>query len=275
VVIAFHAARFEYFWMTLGLFPAAAAGIALSAIEQMLPSQKARRVFVGTLWTLLISVSVPFAIGMLRDTQRVQRESLAFIDRNFGEQDLGFHPERALFCRLDPQPLPTYFSQHIFWEFLGPDSVARRESLVNEFRERPISFVVETYRLDQFPPPIRELLNSSYVPYHSAVMIPGFTFSGRSDADRFLDPIVPGTYRWLGNTDSGGAVEIEGRHLEQGDTITLDRRRYEARWSGSDTGFLVLAVTDPPNVSTQAFYAPIRVQSAQFGGVPHPVTAPR
>jgi hypothetical protein len=140
---------------------------------------------------------------------------------------------------------------------------------MRKFREKPVSFVVETYRLDQFPLAVRNLLTSAYVPYRAAVMIPGYTFSTSQDVHRELETFVPGTYRWMTTADgTNDVLELEGRTLQSGDTITLDRGWHAARWSGGARGFLVLAVDDLPDVGAGGFYQPRA--SYLFTGMPHP-----
>jgi hypothetical protein len=100
----FHAGAFFYFWMTLGLFPAAAFATARGPIQALLRPAAARLVVAG--WWLLLLLPGLVTLGlMLNDTQSVQRESLAFVHRNFTKADAGFHPESALFCRDDLPPL--------------------------------------------------------------------------------------------------------------------------------------------------------------------------
>jgi len=252
----FHAAAFEYFWMTLGLFPATAAAVAFGPVRALLPTARVRRLFYGIIWFLLGAGSVSLSAAMLSDTQRVQRESLAFIDRNFTTADRGFQPERALFYRDDPEPLPTFFAEVIYRRFSGPDSVAQIGALLNEFRERPIMFVVESWRLDQFPEAVRDQLERAYVPYHASVMIPGYSFGDGSIAPRQLDTFVPGVYRWWseGGEDESALV-VGGRTLRHGDSIALDRGLHEARLVGKGAGgFLAWAVPEPPGSGVSGFY---------------------
>ncbi|MEE9577098.1 MAG: hypothetical protein V3W35_06770 [Gemmatimonadota bacterium] len=107
-VMLFHAGAFPYFWMTLGLFTATAFAVSLDPIRSSFTSPKAWRIVAGSLWGFLVIQATFTQTGLLQDTQRVQRESLAFIDRNFTANQEGFHPERALFCRDTADPLPTF-----------------------------------------------------------------------------------------------------------------------------------------------------------------------
>jgi hypothetical protein len=52
--------------------------------------------------------------------------------------------------------------------------------------------VLDSYRLDYFPRPVRQLLVDAYVSYNASVTIPGFSFVGPGSAQRF-DAFVTGT----------------------------------------------------------------------------------
>lgn len=258
LVAMFHTGAFPYFWMTIGLFPATAIALSLGPITEVLSSARLRRLLLGAVWIALALVGGRAALAILRDTQRIQRESLAFIERNFQPTDQGFHPERALFCRHEPDPFPTYFSQTIAARFAGPDREANLTAFLDAFRSRPVAFVVESYRLDQFPREVRNLLAGSYVPYRSAVLIPGHIIRGQVGTTWSLETIVPGNYRWIEDrAGSEASLQVDDQVLSPGDTVFLDRGVHEAVvLTGRASGSLVLSVQDPPAPNRAPFYSP-------------------
>ena len=131
----FHAGAFFYFWMTLGLFPAAAFAIARGPIQALLRPSAAPLVVAGGGLLLLLPGLVTLGL-MLNDTQSVQRESLAFVHRNFAEADAGFQPESALFCRPGTPAIPTHFSETIYRRFAGSEREANAAKMIRTFESR-------------------------------------------------------------------------------------------------------------------------------------------
>src|SRR6185369_2225962 len=79
---AFHGGAFPYFWMTLGLFPAVAIGLALGPLIDSYDQPLGRGLLVAAAVLLIVS-GVQGALRVNHDTQRVQRDALNFIDTNF------------------------------------------------------------------------------------------------------------------------------------------------------------------------------------------------
>ena len=198
-VAAFHAGAFFYFWMTLGLFPAVAFALALAPLrDALLPAgARPRALAAALLWAALAVPGAVKAAQLLADTQGVQRESLAFIRRNFAPGDAGFHPERALFCGPTASPLPLYFSQTIFRDFVGPQAEANLAHMEQRFRGEPIKFLVQSFRLNQFPLELRRFWAENYQPYRASVFVAGRRLEGARGATSPFELIVPGRYRWL------------------------------------------------------------------------------
>ena len=97
-VAAFHASAFAYFWMTLGLFPAVAFALAAPSLREALPDARRKLVPLATagLWLMLAAQGLARIAELTLDTQSVQRESLTFIHRNFGDEVIGtYHHPRA------------------------------------------------------------------------------------------------------------------------------------------------------------------------------------
>ena len=255
-IAAFHAGAFFYFWMTLGLFPAVAFALALGPLrDTLLPlGARSRALAAGLLWAALAIPGAVKAAGLLADTQGVQRESLGFIRRNFEPGDAGFHPERALFCSPAEAPLPLYFSQTIFRDFVGPQAEANLAHMEQRFRREPIKFLVQSFRLNQFPLELRRFWAENYQPYRASVFVAGRRLEGARGATSGFELIVPGRYRWL-PLDAPRSVRIDQELLGAGDVVALAPGPHTAGFVEDATGgMLVLALEDPPGPAPLAFY---------------------
>lgn len=150
VVAVVHAGAFAHFWMTLGLFPALALGIAFEdAIEVLAPAW--RRTAIAAFALALVVPGLAFAASLLADTQAVQRESLAFVDRNFPVAAAGFQAEGALFCRRDARPFEPMFRYDVLARFTGEGGERAAHDLIGEFMALPVEFVIGTGVLNAFP----------------------------------------------------------------------------------------------------------------------------
>lgn len=251
----FHGARFFYFWMTLGLFPAVAFAVARRSICGLLPDRRRESaLLIGAFWLALAGPGLVRMIDLLTDTQRIQRESFEFIHHNFREQDAGFSPESALFCRGEGQPLKNYFSRDIHRNFGVPGSEPNRERLISRFRGQPILFLLESFRLNQFPVEVRRFWVEHYQPYRASVFVLGRRLEGGAGSHSAFELIAPGDYRWLPAAGSA-SVAVDGRPLAPGEVVRLGSGGHVADFEEDGTGgMLVLALADPPDVAPLPFY---------------------
>ncbi len=255
-VALFHAAAFSYFWMTLGLFPALAFAIAAEPLRRLvLPSaERSRRVIVGGFWLVLVVPAVMQMGFLLSDTQSVQRDSLAFVHRNFERDVAGFHPESGLFCQAGIQPVRTYFSQHLYQDFAGTSREDHTKSLIGIFRRKPIAFMLQSFRLNQFPVEVRRFWADNYQPYRGSVLVAGRRLEGRSGERTEIELVVPGRYRWLPIGDPIPVV-IGGRPIAAGEIVSLESGILEIEFKVDvPAGLLVLALKDLPGPASAAFY---------------------
>jgi hypothetical protein len=261
VVGLFHAGAFPYFWMTLGLFPATAATIALKPIQDLYPRNRDHLVVLGFIWIFLVAQSGIAAAVLLRDSQHGQRESLAFIERNFTSDQEGFHPERALFCRDTENPLPVMFGQTIGAHYWGPDREANGSRLIGEFRQRPVAFILDSFRLRRFPPEITAFWQTNYRLYYESVWLPALTVDGREGARRELAVLVPGTYRLQQpEHPTAPSIRLDGQAVESGGLIDLEAGTYSLELLRDLKGStLLFVVDDPPKPTTRPFYKPHEV----------------
>jgi len=252
----FHAAAFRYFWMTLGVFPAVAICLGRDAIRTWLAARSARLLpaFVAALAALLAIPAVVEAALLLRDTQSVQRESLAFVHRHFARSDAGFHPESALFCQAGRQTIRTHFSQKIHQRFAGPAREANTARMLRTFRETPIKFIVESFRLNQFPVELRRFWAENYQPYHASVFVAGRRLSGPRGSEVAFEILVPGRYRWI---PRGGPhpLTLGSQVIGAGQVVELAAGPQVARFvEDVPDGMLVLDLSEPPGPAPLAFY---------------------
>ncbi len=252
---AFHAAAFAYFWMTLGLFPALAFALARGPICALLPDRRSvRRLAIAGFWLALAGPGLLEMVIMLQDTQKVQRDSFDFIHSNFRPSDAGFQPESALFCRGEGQPLQHYFSADIYRRLGRPGSEPNRARLIEQFRNEPILFIVESFRLNQFPVEIRRFWADNYQPYRASVFVAGRRLEGRAGSSSEFELVAPGAYRWL-PIASAPSIVLDGRRLGAGEVVTLASGPHVADFTDDvPGGILVLALNQPPGRAPLAFY---------------------
>ncbi len=252
-VMLFHAGAFPYFWMTLGLFPAAAFAVGLDPIRSSFPTH-VWRIVGGSIWAFLVIQATLTQAGLLQDTQRFQRDSLAFIDRNFDADQEGFHPERALFCRDAADPFPTFLEGPALKTYWGPERERFAQELIGEFRRRPVVFMLDSFRLYWFPAEIQGFWNSNYQLYYESVWIPRLTLDGPRGSRTLLDVIVPGAYRWQ-HGDGRPDLKLAGRLIAKGDTVQLQAGGYDVELLRNiEDGSLVFAVAEPPRERVRQFY---------------------
>jgi len=254
-LLFFHAAAFSYFWMTLGLFPAVALALARSRTEALLLARwpRARRAAAAALGAALLAPAATTSWRLLADTQAVQRESLAFVHRHFPPGEAGFHPESGLFCRAR-QPFETYFSQTLYRRFESPARAERIEKLERQFREERVRFLVDSFRLAQFPPELQRFFALHYQPYRHAVSVAGSRLSGSRGESSAVELVVPGAYRWLPYPDPQ-QLEVDGRLLRAGDVLELASGPHRVRFlEDVPAGLLVLALAELPGPAGRPFY---------------------
>jgi len=252
---AFHAAAFAYFWMTLGLFLAVALAIALEPIRALLLARHARWLIPASA-ALWIAIALPAAfqtVALLRNTQAVQRESLTFVRRNFAPSQAGFHPESGLFCQMD-QPFGTWMSFTIYEHFGREGREENVRALLERFREKPLHYLVQSFRLNQFPVELRRFWAENYQPYRASVFVAGRHLEGAAGETSRFEIVVPGRYRWL-PFSGPQAVRIDDQIVEAGATLTLEPAEHRASFSENvPGGLLVLALNDPPGPAPLSFY---------------------
>ncbi len=254
----FHAAAFRYFWMTLGVFPALALGIARGEIVDALPRRPETLrplVFAGVAAALVLPALLEMGLR-LRDTQAVQRASLGFIHRNFDRAAVGFHPERALFCQDGSQPYFTWFSQQIHWRYGGDPDVRDHFArwLIDTFHEDQVPFILQSFRLNQFPPEVTGFWEANYQPYRDSVFVAGRRLAGRRGERSEFELVVQGPYRWLPRGTPASLV-IDGRVVEPGQVVAFDRGPHAATFLDDvPAGMLVLALAEPPGEAPRRFY---------------------
>jgi len=252
-VALFHSGAFPYFWMTLGVFPAVAIAMAIDPIQSLFERASSRRIVPAAAILVLVVQAVPTARAICSDTQAIQRESLAFVDRNFAPGDRGFQAEGALFCRVDPRPFPVLFSEGILRRFFGAQAPAEISAFIAQFRSRPVKFMIGSHVLNQFPDDVRRFWNSNYVRYHSQVYVPGHPISVTSSGPAAFETIVTGHYCWLPG-DGRSQIAIDGRVVAAGERLALRAGPHLVSAPASTHGTLVLALGEGSNPGREPFY---------------------
>ena len=257
-VCLFHAAAFPYFWMTLGVFPAVAVGVAWPLIFDVFRGTFGRSVLIAAV-PLLLAGALSFAFTLHTDTQAIQRGSMLFIERNFPVEARGFQMESALACRRDPDPFPTFFAQQAINRWTGPGSAERIAAMEQEFRHRPVTFVIK-HRIFALPEQLDSFLSSHYVLYRREVMLPGRAINGARGETTEFEVFVPGRYRWWpSGSDSRVAIDGEPRTADAPFDLAAGVHSLTIV-SAQAQGLVTLAVTEPPEPAGPTFYAvqPIR-----------------
>jgi hypothetical protein len=244
----FHAAAFPYFWMTLGLFFATAIAIAWPALGEVWPRARLGLgviVAAGMLYNFITARAETLA-----DTQAIQRETFAFIDRNFDARHRGFHAHSALYCRRDPDPLPGRLVEATLRWFSGPLGKQHTDDFLREFRSRPVSLLVLPNQIGNYPPEIVAFWDANYQPYFYSVRVAGRRITKSED----VEIVVTGRYRYFTRGETG-RITVDGTPLARGDTIELTAGTHRVVVVEALTeGLLVLDVADPPRVNDAPFY---------------------
>ncbi len=253
--MVFHGSRFPYFWMTMALFPACAFGLTLEPMLESL-SRPARGAVLIAVFAMLVAKAVPAGYEVTRDTQQPQREALAFIERNFPRDARGFHPESGLFCRADPAPFPTYFFQGIRHRFFDQQGPLETDWMLDQFRGRPVGFILESYRLREFPRPVQEFWWDAFVFYRHGVAVPGRHLTGEAGDVRRFEVLETGEFRvHLTQANEGARLRVAGRTLGDGESIRLEKGEYTIEFvDGIERGMIALALNDPPGQRWESFY---------------------
>jgi hypothetical protein len=251
-VLLFHEGRFPYFYLTLGLFPAAAGALLASPLLERARTAGARRLVLYGFWIPLAVLAVTERAYSIRDTQAVQRASLAFVAASFPPPARGFEGRGALACHEDPDPFPVRFNEHLVSDFAGQERGVRARALIEEFRSRPVSFMIPP--IGPYPREVRNFWETRYVHYAAAVWIPGRTISADSLWRGKFEAIVPGAYTW--HSAQPVSLFVDGTRLEPGASRQLAAGMHRLEVPASADGVLALAVPHPPYPDTTPFYRP-------------------
>lgn len=250
-VVLFHAARFQYSWIVLGLYPATLGALTLAAALPVLERSLHRLIVLMSIWIPLLATAAGQAAFTVIDDQAHQRASLRFVQRNFAFDARGHSGLGAFVCREDENPFPVWFHEHLTARFNSePAASQTTDWLIREFRERPVVYFVGLQSWEQYPDRFKTFLDEHYVHYFGAVHLPGRSFSGGEDVQTF-EVIVPGAYVWRSDP-AATPLSVGGVSVPPGASVRLDAGAYTVR---SDApGMLVLAVEDSPAPDEQPFF---------------------
>ena len=217
-LVAFvHGAGFAYFLMTVALFAGLALAPMATRLAAAVPSMPGA--VLAMLAVVLFIGAAPATLQMLHGSQVHQRRTMDFINTTSLSGRRGFQTEGALFCTGDPDPLPVIFSHQIARRLQGnPQAI---ESFLAEFRSRPIAYIVESYRMNEFPPEVRQFWSAHYLRHSGPLLVLGSSVGGQ-DAAAAIEILAAGQYRWTpGTRDSRAALRIGATTIEPGGSAAL------------------------------------------------------
>jgi hypothetical protein len=253
-VMVFHAARFPYFYMVLGLFPAVIGGLVVGPVLERLRTPRGQVVFLALLWLPLAGLGTPYAVALTMPTLEHQRASLEFVERNFSPEARGFEGRGGFACRSDPDPFPVRFYGAVLHQFSGPARLQRVQEMAEEFRTRPVSFLIPPVG-HGYPPELWAFWDARYVHYHGAVHVPGRMVAGGDGWSAEFEVIVPGDYIWRPTSAAARPLEVAGRRVNPGEVISLDEPGFTSlALPEGGAGTLVLSLPEAPAPDTTRFY---------------------
>lgn len=262
LVVRFHGSSFPYFLMTAGLFPA--VGLSLATGRPLELAGRLKWPVLVSLVALTASQSARETLEMLDDSQAPQRDTMRLVLESGLRDRRGYSVEGALFCASDPDPMPVLFSQGIWQKFKDKPQAA--SEFIGEFRSRPIAYIVESYRMNQFPAEVRTFFAEHYVWHEKALLVVGVdVLPARGAID--ADIIVAGSYRWVPGPESPEAsIQVDSQTLRPLEARHLDVGTHSIRpGEGTTGGRLILADLPPPRSDAyEAFYS--NRQIVQLGG---------
>lgn len=252
VVLLFHAGRFSYFYMVLGLYPAAVGGLIAGPILDRLRSPRSRAFVLALVWLPLSVFGLLQAAVLTIPQQQQQRASLDWVERNFSLAASGFNNWGAFACRNDP--FPIQFGAQIRAAFSGERREQRVRELLQEFRDRPVAFLIPPIE-SGYPEELREFWRTRYVHYYGGIHVPGRQVRGGPEWTGAFEVIVPGEYAWRAAATGSNPLEVEGHSLQPGSSILLSEQRlYSLALPEGGDGLLVLALPEPPERDTVEFF---------------------
>jgi hypothetical protein len=268
-IAAFHAGRFPYFFMTLGLFPAAAGAILMGPMLSKFRSGLPRAALLTLLGVPLLAFGLLQSVLSRADTQSQQIEGLAFLDRSFSHDVRGFSARSEFVCRRDPDPFPTRFTNHVRGEFGGDEGRERGEELVEAFRQRQVAFMLMPRRQDPYPDFLWDFWRSDYVPYHGAIRVAGRRVEGDAGWRAVMNVIAPGVYVWRADEGSHSPLVVGEETLHPGDKIPLEASlRVVLSLPQGGSGLFVLSLPEDPTSSVGFYrgFVPLSVPIPPYDG---------
>lgn len=194
--------------------------------------------------------------GILRRLTIVGKQEAAPFPRDMR----GFHPEKALFHRHDPSPFGVFFYPHIRLIFFGADGSTNTENFIEEFRKRPVAFLVDSHRLRMFPPRVQQFWARHYVRYAEGVYVAGTMLKGDAGTKVGFEVLAPGEYKLILPAKHPKArIDIDGTTVEPGSTLSLEAGVHRIELLDPiELALFTLNLPEPPDTSTfHPFYDPI------------------
>jgi len=117
-----------------------------------------------------------------------------------------------------------------------------------------VHYLVQSFRLNQFPTPVLRFWDENYQPYRDSVFVAGRRLQGDAGQKGEFDLLMTAPYRWL---PIGGlySIRVDGEPLAPGQVRVLRPERHSVAYETDGTrGVLVLALDEPPKNAPVEFY---------------------
>jgi hypothetical protein len=251
-VALFHAGRFPYFYMVLGLFPAAIGGLIIGPLLERLRTPLHRGLVLAMIWIPLSTFGIGAAGALVGDKPlRQQRASLDWVDRNFPSDAVGYTNWGVFACRAELWPVR--FAARLAAALSTEYRAKLTQDLLEAFRNRPVAFMIPP--VEPHPEPLQEFWNTRYIHYYGGIHVPGRSIDGGPGWTGTFEVIVPGRYVWRSTGIEPRPLEVDGRRIAAGASIGLDQQRYHSlHLPEGGAGMFVISLPEPPAADTVSFF---------------------
>ena len=229
LILAFHAARFPYFFITLAPLLAIPGGLLLHQTLVALGRAHPLMSWAGLLGATL-TLGVPFAQQhdeLLSETSPKQHEGIRELQGLFPPETLAFDPHHTLIRqRQISAPMYARAVNRMKSHPQGP------ESFVKLLRERAPIYYVQGKRTEIMPELVKEHLETHFVRVTSNLYMAGVEL----EASGRFEILVPGRYRYGPPVKAGrsgwGPALIDGKPVKVGGVVDLEEGQHTLRWRG-------------------------------------------
>ncbi len=251
-VALFHAGRFPYFYMVLGLFPAVVGALLVGPFLEVVRTRWVRVALITPFGAVLFMFAAAQSAASTADTVSHQVASIDFVNRNFTAGHRGFDGLGVFACRHDPEPFPVRFRQHLEAAREPDGGTSLGRDLVEKFRTRPVTFMIPPDL--RYPDLLHEYWQPRYLQYWESIWVPGRMVGASGESTLTFDAPATGIYRWETAEPSARSLSVDGRVVAPADTITLHQGRHEVTVSGPVSGRIVWSLGEAGRPASRLFF---------------------